>query len=26
VLAGELGGLAQPTVIRDGRTGHTLRR
>jgi L-threonylcarbamoyladenylate synthase len=25
VLAGELGGLAQPTVIRDGRTGKTLR-
>ena len=25
VLAGELGGLAQPTVIRDGRTGHVLR-
>ncbi|MEO8466456.1 MAG: Sua5/YciO/YrdC/YwlC family protein [Gammaproteobacteria bacterium] len=25
VLAGELGGLGQPTVIRDGRTGRTLR-
>jgi L-threonylcarbamoyladenylate synthase len=25
VLAGDLGGLAQPTVIRDGRTGETLR-
>jgi L-threonylcarbamoyladenylate synthase len=25
VLAGELGGLAQPTVIRDGRTGQVLR-
>jgi L-threonylcarbamoyladenylate synthase len=25
VLAGELGGLAQPTVIRDARTGATLR-
>jgi L-threonylcarbamoyladenylate synthase len=25
VLAGELGGLTQPTVIRDGRTGHVLR-
>jgi len=26
VLAGELGGLSQPTVIRDGRTGRVLRR
>lgn len=25
VLAGELGGLAQPTVIRDSRTGQVLR-
>ena len=25
VLAGELGGLGQPTVIRDGRTGSVLR-
>jgi L-threonylcarbamoyladenylate synthase len=25
VLAGELGGLAQPTVIRDGRSGRVLR-
>ena len=25
VLAGALGGLAQPTVIRDGRSGHVLR-
>ena len=25
VLAGELGGLAQPTAIRDGRTGAVLR-
>lgn len=25
VLAGELGGLAQPTVIRDARSGRTLR-
>lgn len=25
VLAGPLGGLAQPTVIRDGRTGRVLR-
>ncbi len=25
VLAGELGDLTQPTVIRDGRTGETLR-
>lgn len=25
VLAGALGGLAQPTVIRDGRTGRVLR-
>jgi L-threonylcarbamoyladenylate synthase len=25
VLAGELGGLAQPTVIMDGRTGRVLR-
>jgi L-threonylcarbamoyladenylate synthase len=25
VLAGELGGLARPTVIRDARTGKTLR-
>jgi L-threonylcarbamoyladenylate synthase len=25
LLAGELGGLAAPTVIRDGRTGQTLR-
>jgi L-threonylcarbamoyladenylate synthase len=25
VLAGDLGGLAQPTMIRDGRTGRTLR-
>jgi L-threonylcarbamoyladenylate synthase len=25
VLAGELGGLAQPTPIRDGRTGQVLR-
>jgi L-threonylcarbamoyladenylate synthase len=25
VLAGELGGLDQPTVIRDGRTGRVLR-
>jgi L-threonylcarbamoyladenylate synthase len=25
VLAGELGGLSQPTVIRDGRTGRALR-
>lgn len=25
LLAGELGGLAQPTVIRDGRTGRMLR-
>jgi L-threonylcarbamoyladenylate synthase len=26
VLAGELGGLANPTVIKDGRTGKILRR
>jgi hypothetical protein len=25
VLAGELGGLANPTVIKDGRTGKILR-
>jgi len=25
VLAGALGGLAQPTVIRDGRSGRVLR-
>jgi L-threonylcarbamoyladenylate synthase len=25
VLAGPLGGLAQPTLIRDGRSGHVLR-
>jgi L-threonylcarbamoyladenylate synthase len=25
VLSGELGGLAQPTAIRDGRTGEVLR-
>ena len=26
VLAGEVGGLANPTVIKDGRTGRILRR
>ena len=25
VLAGEVGGLAQPTMIKDGRTGRILR-